>query len=183
MALHFPFFISSMCGRNVTLPGLCPLNPKKPGYMRGPASLEQHSSSTSSSHSHPRLEWVLLSAPCPGTFKVPEVLAAESGCSPERWKISCVKALFPCSEYFYKANPTPTVSPHQRCQLPDQIFLTGLGQHHAGRWELLLALGRLDLLRAWIWFPQKTLLGRELEVKWKQLPLGSVCLIPIAEDS
>lgn len=63
------------------------------------------------------------------THKVHEVLAAaESGSSsPEQWKNKLLKGLFPCSEYFYKANPQG-LSPHT------QLFLSFLTR--SPRWAL-----------------------------------------------
>lgn len=134
--------------------------------------------------SFPSKTWVgspLPSSTQPPTFKVPEVLmAAESGCSPERWKNKLLKALFPCSEYFYKVN-LQRLSPHT--QLFFSFLTRSSGQAHGdSTWRQeggsysWLWVGWI-FWELWIWFGQKTLLGEGAEVKWKQLPPLSVCLI------
>lgn len=83
-----------------------------------PGSLTRHFCPPPGDPSGP--EWVLpfpSSSPTT-TRKAPEVLTAaeRGGSSPEQWKNKLLKGLFPCSEYFYKANPQG-LSPHT------QLFL------------------------------------------------------------
>lgn len=121
----FPY-IFRMC-RNGTLTRSCPLRSSRwPSYawFSNKTLLQSTEQPTRA-----------LSQLCPPqstpttTHKVPEVLAAaESGSSsPEQWKNKLLKGLFPCSEYFYKANPQG-LSPHT------QLFLSFLTR--SPRWAL-----------------------------------------------
>lgn len=104
------------------------------------------------------------------THKAPEVLtAAERGdSSPEQWKSKLLKGLFPCSEYFYKANPQG-LSPHTQLFLR---FLTSspgwaCGDISGGR-AVGAAPGVGEAGSAGspeIWFGQRTFLGEGTGVK------------------
>ena len=139
---------------------------------------------TESSPSRPWVSSLPWSIP-PPTFKVPEVLtAAESGCSPEQWKNKLLKALFPCSEYFYKANPQ-RLSPHTQLFFS---FLTRSSGQACGDSKWQQEGGSYSWLwvgwifwELWIWFGQRTLLGEGAEVKWKQLP-PCLCALFIVYD-
>lgn len=122
--------------------------------------------------------------PTPTTGKVPGVLGATEcgGCSLERWKNKLLKGLFPCSEYFYKAY-TQGLSPHTQIFLS---FLTrssgeafGDSKWRQGGGSSFWLWGDWLFWEPWVWFGQRTFLGEEAGVRWKQLAPLSMYFIQL----